>query len=198
MAVFVLLVGFAWLFQRYQTKKVENASTATPKVAPITIFNLNGVQVDFVNISDSSGGKVEFKRNPETNQWSLADVPSDQVDSFQIGSNLAQLFAITAQETITQTIPLDAIGLAFPVYTINITTTDGEIILTYIGSVTPVGDGYYIRVDSGSIIIVDKVVIDGVIDMFLTPPLRATLTPEISTPDTVLPANSGILITSTP
>src|SRR4030042_2851588 len=177
-AVFVLLVGFAWLFQRYQMKKVENASTATPTVAPVSIFNLNGVQVDFVNISDSSGGKVEFKRDPETNQWSLADVPSDQVDSFQIGSNLAQLFAITAQETITQTIPLDAIGLAFPVYTINIITTDGEIILAYIGSVTSVGDGYYIRVDTGPVIIVDKVVIDGVIDMFLTPLLIATLTPE--------------------
>jgi hypothetical protein len=198
LAVFVLLVGFAWLFQRYQTKKVENLSTATPTVAAVSVFNINGTQVDLVDISDSSGGKVEFKLKPETNQWSLADEPSDQVDSFLIGSNLAQLFAITAQETITQTIPLDAIGLAFPTFTIKLTTTDGEIIQMYIGSVTPVGEGFYVRVDSGPIIIVDKAVMDGVIDMFLSPPLIATFTPEISTPVTVLPANSGILITSTP
>lgn len=198
LTVFVLLVGFAWLFQRYQTENVENISTATPTVTPVSIINLNGMQVEFVNISDSSGKNVEFKRILETNQWTLADIPLDQADTTKIGSNLAQLFAITAQETITQTIPLDAIGLASPSYTIKLSTTNGELLQMYVGSVTPVGDGFYVRVDSGSIIIVDKAVMDGVIDMFLTPPLITTPTPEISTPITVLPTNSGILKTSTP
>jgi hypothetical protein len=156
-----------------------------------------GKQVNTVNISDSSGEKIEFDRNSETAQWSIANVPLEQTNSFQIESNLAQLFAITAQETLTQTPPLDSIGLDVPAYTISIMTADGESI-TYVGSITPIGNGYYVRVDSGPVVIVDKVVLDDVLNMLTNPPLIATPTPEITTTGTVSPTDIGIQKTPTP
>ncbi len=197
-AVFVILVGFAWLFQRNQTDNLINAATATPTVTLPSVYDFHGKQVGLVDIFDSTGEKVQFKHDPESNQWSITDVSLDQVDSFQIGSILAQLFVITAQETLTQSPPLDSIGLVVPAYTIRLTTADGEIMNTYIGSLTPIANGYYVRNDSGPIFIVDKLVLDDILELLNNPPLIATTTPEATTPEPVLPANSGIPITSTP
>jgi hypothetical protein len=198
LAVFVILVGFAWLYQRNQTIKLNNAATATPTEALPSVYKFSGKQVDIVDIFDSTGEKVQFKRDQDSNQWSITDVPLDQVDTFQIGSILAQLFAITAQETLTQTPPLDSIGLVIPSYTISMTTTDGEIMITHIGSLTPIADGYYVREDSGPIFIVNRVVLDDILILLKNPPFLATSTPEATIPETVLPVNSGIPITSTP
>jgi hypothetical protein len=198
LSVFVVLVGFAWFFQRYQTNKAGTSATATPTIMLANIYNLAGKQVNGVNISDSTGKKIEFTRNSETAQWAITNVSGDQADSFQIESNLAQLFAIKAEETLTQTPPLDSIGLVTPTYSINMTTANGEPITTHVGSITPTGSGYYIRVDSGSIVIVDKVVLDDVLNMLSNPPLIATPTPPITPTEIILPTDSGIQGTTTP
>jgi hypothetical protein len=189
--IFILLIGFTWLFQRYQTNKMNNAATATPKIALENIYDLDGKQVNEVNIADSTGEKIEFNRNSGSGQWSISNIPVDQVDSFQVESNFAQLFSITAEETLTQTPRLDSIGLVSPAYTISMTTNDGESMITYVGSITPIGSGYYIRVDSGPVIIVDKMVLDDILNMFVNPPLIATATPEITTTEAISPTDSG-------
>ena len=94
LAIFGLLVGFTWLFQRDKKVKVENMPTGTPAVESAKLFNLSGAEVDFVNFSDSSGRKIEFARNSETDPWTITGIPEDQVDSSEIGSKLAQLFAM--------------------------------------------------------------------------------------------------------
>jgi hypothetical protein len=198
LAILAILVGFTWLFQRYQTNKTENSRTATPTIALVNIYDLTGKQVDQVDMSDSTGDKVVFNRNDESGQWSIAETPLEQSDTFQIESNLAQLFAITAQETLTQTPPLDSIGLVTPAYTISMATADGETINTYVGSITPIGSGYYLRVNSGPIIIVDKLVIDDVLNMLINPPFVATPTAEFTASETVLPTDSGTPETPTP
>jgi hypothetical protein len=141
LAIFVLLVGFAWLFKRNQTEKGEITSTPIPTKALASIYDLEGIQVNEVSISNSMGDEITFTSN-ETNQWSISNIPADQADTVQIGSNLAQLFAIQAQETLTQTPPLDSIGLVIPSYTIHIRSDSGEPVITYVGSLTPIGNGY--------------------------------------------------------
>jgi len=198
LAILVILVGFTWLFQRYQANITDNTATVIPTIALVNIYDLTGKQVNEVDISDSTGDKVVFHRKAESDQWSIANFPVEQADSFQIESNLAQLFAISAQETLTQTPPLDSIGLVTPAYTISMTTADGETINTYIGSITSIGSGYYLRVNSGSIIIVNNVVMDDVLNMINNPPVSATPTPEITITETVLPIDSGTPKTPTP
>jgi hypothetical protein len=198
LVLFMVLAGFAWIFQRYQASKEENRATATTTIALPEIYQLNGVQVDSVGILDSSGKSVEFKHDAKGIQWIVTDMPIEQVDSPTIGSKLAQLFTLVARDTLNQAPPLDAIGLTLPEYTINMVTADGRTIVTYVGSVTPVGNGYYVRVDSHPVVIVDKLVMDGILDLFFNPPLKATPTAGFVTPEISLPTNSEIKTTSTP
>jgi hypothetical protein len=197
-AIFIILVGFTWFYKRNQTEKANITSTPAPTKALASIYNLQGKLVNEVTISNSKGDEIIFIHDPETDQWSIANIPADQVDSFKIGSNLAQLLTIQAQETLTQTPPLDSIGLIVPAYTINIKSDGGEPVITYIGSITAIGNGYYIRVNSGSIAIVNKVVLEDALNMLTSPPLTITPTPEPTDQETRAPIDTGIMLTPTP
>lgn len=197
-AIFIILVGFTWFYKRNQTEKAKSTSTPVPTKALASIYNLQGTQVNEVSISNSKGDEIIFVHDPVSDQWSIANVPADQADSFKIGSNLAQLLTIQAQETLTQTPPLDAIGLIVPAYTIRIKSNGGEPVITYIGSITPIGNGYYIRVNSGSIAIVNKLVLEDAVNMLTSPPLTITPSPVPTDQETNVPDETGIMITPTP
>lgn len=198
LVIFAFLVGFTWLFQRYQAKRADNSATSTPTITLVSIYTLNGKQINELKISDSAGSEVEFYRDAVSAQWAITDVNADQADSFQIESIIAQLLAMKAQQTLTQTPPLDSIGLDTPAYTIVMTTSEGEQYITYVGSQTPIGSGYYIRVSSGPVAVVDKVVMDDVLNMLTNPPLIPTNTPEPTPTDTVSPLDTGAQETPTP
>ncbi len=189
--ILAILVGFALIFQRYQAKKSETIATSTPTAAPVMLYNLSGEEVDQIKIASANGEQIEFDRHPSTKNWMIANYPADQADSFQIESVSAQLFSLQAAEILTQTLPLDAIGLATPAYTITMTSTAGSQLVTYIGSVTPIGSGYYARVGTRNVVIVDKVVLDDVIKLLTTPPLVPTETPAASATGLALPLPSG-------
>lgn len=198
LGVFALLVGFAWLFQRYQTNKTNNAATATPTVTPVKLYALTNSQVNEINIVASAGDKIDFYRDPASSNWAIKDIPVDQADSSQIESINEQLLALQVQETLTQSLSLDSIGLVTPAYTITMTTTDGTQLVTFIGSPNAVGDGYYARADSGQVVLVDKVVLDEVLNLLKNPPLLPTATPEVTSTESVTPTGPGNQGTPTP
>jgi hypothetical protein len=108
--------------------------------------------------------------------WAIRDVPMEQVDALNIEANIDLLLASHIIETLTQPPPLDSIGLALPVYTITVTTGDGSDVVAYVGALTPVGSGYYTRVGSGPVAIVEKTGMDSAIEMLSNPPLLPTPT----------------------
>jgi hypothetical protein len=190
LVVFAILVGFAWILQHNQTNKQE--ATATPTViTPVAyLYNLSGKQVDGINISDSSGNQIELYRDSTGGSWAIRDLPVEQADTIQIDSIAAQLFALQAVDTLVKSLPLDTIGLATPAYTINITTTDGGQLVTSVGAVTPIGTGYYVKVGSNKIVIVDKVMMDEVLSLLSNPPLLPSANPEVLSTEQVSPADS--------
>jgi hypothetical protein len=198
LGVFVLLVGFAWLFQRYQTNKVSNVVTATPTVTPVNLYALTNSQLNEINIAASAGDKIDLYRDPTSSNWAIKDVPVDQADSFQIESISKQLIALQVQETLSQSLPLDSTGLVVPAYSITMTTADGTQLVTFIGSQNAVGDGYYARVDSGQVVLVNKVVMDDILNLLKNPPLLPTATPVVTPTETVAPTETGNLETPTP
>ncbi len=198
LGVFALLVGFAFIFQRYQANKADNTATATPTIAAVKLYDVTSTQVNEINIAAASGDKIDLYRVPETSNWAITKVPVDQADSSQIDSISKQLLLLQVQETITQSLSLDSIGLVTPAYTITMTTTDGKRIITEIGSPNALGDGYYVRVDSNQVVLVDKVVMDEVINFIIKPPLLPTATPEVTQTGTVTPIEPGGQVTSTP
>ena len=196
--IFIALAGAVYLFQRYQTQKTDNAATATPSATPIKVYNLSGAQVEDIKISDTSGNALDLYKDQASSKWAIANVPVEKADSFQIESVSAQLFDLQAQETFTQTPPLDSVGLITPTYTITMTTTGGSQTITSVGSQTPTGSGYYIRVNAGQVIIVDKIILDDILHLLSNPPLLATPTPEVTPTGTISPTNSGTKGTPTP
>jgi len=198
LVVFAILVGFAWFFQRYQANKANNAATATPTASPANLYDLSNTQVDRISITDDMGDKIELFRDSVSSNWAIADVPVDQADSAQIDAMSKQLFSLQAQDTLTQTPPLDSIGLVTPAYTITMTTTEGTQIITHVGTQTAIGSGYYVRVDSDSVVIVDKVVMDGILNLIKQPPLLPTATPIVTSTETAPPTEAGSQVTPTP
>jgi hypothetical protein len=196
--VFVILVAFAWLFQRYQTNKSSNVATATPTTVPVNLYNLANTQVNEINISDAAGNKIGLYLDLGTTKWAITGEPVDKADSFQIASTSSQLFSLQAQETLTQTPPLETIGLVVPTDTITMTTSDGMQLITFVGSQTPIGSGYYVRVDSGPIVIVNKVIMDDILGLLKNPPLLPTATPEVTPTETVVPTETAAQATPTP
>ncbi len=196
LVVFALLVGIAWILQRNQTNKQEIAATMTPTTTVAYLYNLSGRQVDDINITDSYGNQVEVYLDSASGNWAIRNLPIEQADSIQIESITAQLLALQAVETLIQPPPLDSIGLEAPTYTINITTTDGGQLVVNVGSITPIGTGYYVKVGSDRIVIVDKVVMDDIVNSLSNPPLLPTATPEVVSTEPVSPAES--LSTGTP
>ncbi|MFZ0532791.1 MAG: DUF4340 domain-containing protein [Anaerolineales bacterium] len=198
LVVFVFLIGFTLLFQRYQSNKADNTATSTPTSPGAALYNLTNTQVNEVKIADTTGDKIDLYLDPGTSNWAIADVPVNQADTFQIESISAQLFSLQVEETLTQTPPLDSIGLDTPAYTISMTTSDGSQLITYVGTQTAIGSGYYVRVDSGQVVIVDKVVMDDVLNLLKNPPLLPTATPDVSALETASPIEPGSQATPTP
>jgi hypothetical protein len=178
--VFGGLVLFAWLFQRAQATKVSNAASATPMATAVRLFDLTNTTVDEFSISSSSGNSIQFVRDPKSTDWIIKDLPADQADSAQIDSISKQFLSLQILDSLVQPPQLDSIGLAKPAYTITLQTADGRQIITDVGSLTPIGTGYYLRVDSGVILIVDNVIIDDVLKLLTEPPVLTTATPEVS------------------
>jgi hypothetical protein len=198
LGLFVLLVGFAWLFQRYQTNKTKNTATATPSVTPVNLYDLTDAQIKGINITDAAGSNIDLYRDPTSSNWAITGVPVDQADSSQIESINKQLISSPVKETFTQTLALDSVGLITPAYTITMTTMDGTQFITYVGSQNAVGDSYYIRVNFGEVVLVDKVTIDDVLNLLTKPPLLPTATPEMTPTETIAPTELGVQGTPTP
>lgn len=198
LAIFAVLVGFTWILQRSQSNKSDNTATITPTVHLKNLYNLDSDQVEEINISDSSGNQIGFYRDSENKQWMITDAPVEQADSLQIESISTRLFDLQAQETLTQTPPLGSIGLVTPSYTITITIYDGSQLITYIGSETAIGSGYYVMVDMGQVEIVDNGAMDDILGLLSNPPLLPTPTPEEVPTENVSTSEPGTQGTDTP
>jgi len=196
LGLFVVVIGFALIFERFQANKTELTATATPAAAAVKLYDVTNSQVNEIIIAAGGGDKIDLYRVPETSNWAITDVPVDQADAAQIDSISQQLLSLQIQETFTQTLALASIGLVTPTYTITMTTTDGNQIITEIGSPNAIGDGYYVRVDSGPVVLVDKLVMDDVISLLTEPPMLPTPTPEVTS--TITATEAGDQATPTP
>ncbi len=198
LGLFILLVGFALYFQRYQANKVANEPTATPTLSPEYLYNLGDAQIDNFKITDNTGNYIQLYRDPVSLKWAIEGVPADTANSTLIASASGQLAKLQVEQTITDTLPLATIGLDTPSYTITLTTSAGSQLVTYVGLQTAIGTGYYIKDETGKIMIVNKSIMDDILKLLITPPLMPTATPEITTTEVATPAPTIGQATPTP
>ena len=198
LGIFILLVGFAILFQRYQVNKAADTATATPTTPPVLLYNLDGAQADSIKIADKTGKVVDLYHDPTTTKWAIEGLPVDLADTSQIEAVSTQLLGLQVKETMAETLSLAAIGLDTPAYTITLTSSAGSQFVTYVGMQTAIGTGYYVRDGNGQVMIVDKASLDNILNVLNTPPLLPTATSDVTPIATLSPILPTGLETPTP
>ena len=198
LVIFVLAGAFVILFQHFQGQKTSDVATPTPSVTPERLYAITLAGVDQIKIADTTGASLTTYRDPETIQWVIAGLPYDTVDSATIQTNVTRLLDLTVQQTLGEDLPTESVGLDTPAYTITMTTMESAQVITYVGNVVPSGNGYYLRVGSGPVVIVDINVIQAVVGMLKNPPMLPTPTPEVTPSQTGTPLAPEIPATPTP
>ncbi len=190
LGIFVLLIGFTLVYQRYQANNPAATPTAaaTSTTPPVTLYNLSDTQIKDIKIADNTGSYIDLYQDPASSSWAIEGVPVGQADSTKIKSISNELLVLQVQETLTDTVSLAAVGLDTPAYTITLTTTLNQASITYVGKPTAIGTGYYIRQNDGQIMIVDKSSMDTILNALKEPPLLPTPTPQVTPGETGSPA----------
>ncbi len=194
----VVLVGFAFFFQRYQSNKAAGQPTTTPQATAAPLYNLGGAAVTDVLISSQAGDTIELFRDAGKANWAIKGLPPEQADALAIDNAITPLLSLQVLQTLSQSPALESVGLASPAYTITLTTADGQQVVTHVGSLNAVGTGYYVQVGSGPVMIADNVILDDVLKFLSSPPLVATPTPQASGTPNGTPLAPGLPSTPTP
>jgi hypothetical protein len=167
LAIFVVVLAAAWLWQRSQTNKVEEEPTATP--AP-RLLDLDTSTIRDVKLEDAQGKQLYLRRIGGGN-WIMTEPDRQNVDLEKVNGVVEQLgFAEVISELSTPPAQ-DQTGLGKPAYKLTITDQSGKKYLIEIGVETPTQSGYYIRKD-GVVYVADKFGIDSLVDMLENPPIQ--------------------------
>ena len=193
LVVFILLAAAAILWPRLQKQEEEQAATPTPAPVQPLIYGQGMPGMLWIQFTDVSGNQVAVERATVDEAWVIVGESGGTSDSVRISSVAGQLLAMRATRTFDTDMGVGEVGLGNPSYTITFRITTGEEIVTRIGNLNAVGNGYYIQVDNEPVVIVAKLVMDEILRILTEPPLLPTPTPEVT--ETQLPEGEP---TSTP
>jgi hypothetical protein len=174
LAVFALLVGFAWYWQSRGTTISNDDPTPTPQPK---LFTVDVTEVRTFEVSDASGGKYLFEQ-PTPGEWRLAgeDTPLSSGDA--VASQLSQLLNLRVLSTLMPAPDPSATGLGQPLYEVRLATLNGQAYELIVGAKTPTQSGYYVR-SQGTVMVVGASAIDGLAGMIFA--IQPTPTPELAT-----------------
>ena len=173
----VLLIVFgalvAFVVYTNNADKAEATPAPTSYVWEITTEAVAAVQI----VDNAEQTEVRLARD-EAGTWQLTSPTAEPADPAQ-GDRAASLVStMFVRRTLTETTELREYALLTPLYTLNVTKTDGEVLELSIGLKTLTGDGYYVlRPGDTNAMIVSTTSIDPLIEFIAAPPVKPTETP---------------------
>lgn len=185
-AVFVVLVAGFYLFQRYKEQNPTVPESDLPTAVPqVYLFEFTSEAVVGVLVEGVDGQVVELQKDAD-GTWLMTQPPTlpEAVNQTPISSAISQIGTLRVLNELTVPPALDAIGLDQPSTIVTLTLDTGDTVKLDVGSSSPTGSGYYVRVNGGSPKLVDKYLLDQFTGFLTTPPLLPTpvLTDTLSTP----------------
>lgn len=183
LAVFVILIGLAFFWTRYQNEQKKANSTLTPTPTQV-IFTVDSATVASMMITDNATGNIVIMARDETGQWTLVEPQSEYTDVAKIESAMTQLTSLRVTSSLATSNNLAEYGLEQPAYTITLNVNDGVPMVANVGSATATSNGYYVLVPGGVPQIVSKYSLDAVLKLLTDPPL-ATPTSMATTPGAI-------------
>jgi hypothetical protein len=179
--VFVVFVGLSWYLQKYKKEGVAGADT-TPTPAMTYLFRSASADlVTGLQVVGPEGKTMTLNKAPD-GTWMLEEPSLQPADAVRVTPviNTASTLRILSELEIQPA--LDDLGLQPPQYQLKLTLADGEKQVAYIGNATPIGSGYYTRLEGGQVVVVNKASLDSILGLYSTPPIAPTPTPEQVTP----------------
>lgn len=182
-AVFVVLIGLAAFWTRYQNNVRQSHPTPTPTPQQY-LFTLDETAIASIKITGNVDGKTVMVARDASGQWSLVEPKAEYTDVANVEAAATQLASLGVLLTMETTDNLAEYGLDNPIYTISINVNGGQQYIAQIGSSTATSNGYYVLVPGGLPEIVSKSSLDAVLKLWQNPP--------IATPTTV-PTQTGTI-----
>ncbi len=206
LAVFGVLVIVAVAWPQVQGKK-KAASTPTAPDASM-LLDVQETAIAGLKIASATGKVVSLGRDA-AGLWTLTEPKADYTDVSSAEAAVTQLTNLSLVSSLGESTDLQQFGLDHPVYTITLTLNGGGQDVVWVGSATPINNGYYVRLNGGSPQVVNKSSLDAVLQLWLNPPV-ATPTPaptdtpaptQESTPTAggaIIPTATAVPATPTP
>lgn len=185
LAIFAIVLVAAYIWQRTSTKKAEAAPTPTP--APM-LLDLDPNNIRDLKIKDAQGKQLYLRKLGGI--WIMTEPERQNVDNDKVTTQVQSLAFIDILNTLPTPPPDDQIGLATPAYVVTITDQSGKNYVFEVGAETPTQAGYYVRMN-GTVQVVSKANIDGLVDMLKNPPVAP------ATPTATGSVTPGAIITGT-
>ena len=173
--IFIGLIGAAvYLNRQKDTAEVEVTPASEPSYLFSTAADGNPTSIE-IKPAEGDAQSVRIARNAE-NVWALELPVEAEADQ---GLSEAAATQISALEILD---PIDAdpaiFGLDNPAYVITLEFDGGKKHTIEVGDSTPTSKGYYVRIDSDKMMIVDLSGIDSLLQLAAFPPYLVTPIPE--------------------
>lgn len=174
--LFIAVLALAIYLQRTGKKLV--AETPTP-TQPAALLSLERDSIGRLQIEASDGRIVELERAAD-GTWRVLQPKNEAADASTIDSALTNLLSLSITSAINPPPPASSTGLDRPQYVIRISSEGSGDQAIQVGNVTPVGSGYYVKLEDGRVLVTGKFGVDEILKLVLNPPYALTVSPEIT------------------
>ncbi len=185
----ILLAALALVIVAYFV--IKNNPTNTPKTFPTAtataflITKADGI-LQSLHIFDDKGNSIRMQRDL-SKTWVITAPTSGVADQGLAGAAETQVGALRIVTILGTPPDPSAMGLANPLYTMELEFVNGANHKIEIGNMTPTGSGFYVRYDGGGIYVIEQSGIDALLKLLEAPPFPATATPVASISSTNTP-----------
>ena len=183
--VLLALMSGAYYYLNNRAKTADSSVTAEPSAEVSYVFTSTDGVPTSIHIESKAGDAVEVARGADK-AWALILPTKAAADQGSVEAAASQVTTLRVLAHLPDVAPKD-VGLDAPDHKIVVKFTNGVERNIEIGVITPTGSGYYIRVDGGEIVIVNKDTIDSLLALLSNPPYLPTETPLPPTPGAVSP-----------
>jgi hypothetical protein len=175
LALFVVVLASAALFQRWQAG--QETAAPTPTVVSY-LLAIDDTAVQALRVEAASGAVTALSR-AAGQEWAVSQPEAGPADQAAVQSALTQLAGLRVITTLAGAPDLSIFGLDSPDYTLTLTMSGGQTYRILVGDLAPTENAYYVRLNENDPQVVNKYSLDAVLRLLEQPPYEPTPTPEL-------------------
>lgn len=184
LAIFLILIALA-IYLQNRPESEEPELTATSGLSDLTevepLFEVEEAEsISSISVVDAQGREIAFDQEAELGWTMVVSDTQEAVDTTAFDRSVASLRTLTSSAELDPETELSAVGLEQPSYSLTVETDQGDTYEIAVGAETITGNQYYVSVNDGAPLVVDKFTLDTFFGYLANPPYQPTPTPELT------------------